>query len=207
MTIEKGRAWGRNVPRPEVIVIAGSDAEVVDQLTVAAHQADAPAVVVGGGDLARTLGVVGIDGRSTVNELSIDLVTVRVDDDRERRACAHVVVRAPWWRGGWFRGQTILVMNAEFIGDWDVAPRGHPSDGRVEVFEVDGSFRLRQRLAARRRVRTGTHVPHPSITTRSVRSASWSFDSYMVVIADGVSMGSATQLDVEVVADAAIVYA
>ena len=109
--------------------------------------------------------------------------------------------------GSWWRGEIVVVMNAEFLGDAEVAPRGHPNDGRVEVFEVDGRFGVRQRLAARRRARTATHVPHPLIRTRSVRSADWSFASPMSVVVDGVRAGTARDVAVAVVADAAVVYA
>ena len=212
MTIGKGGAWGREVARPADLVIARDDADLANRL--AAHlgrpraAATAAPVAVRSGDLARTLGNVALDGRSTLNELPIDMVTVRLDGvETPVPACAHVVISSPWWRGGWLRGRVVVVMNAEFIGDRDVAPRGHPNDGRVEVFEADARFGVRQRLAARRRARTATHVPHPLITTRSVRAAEWSFESPMVVHVDGVRVGRASGVDVAVVADAAVVYA
>ena len=31
------------------------------------------------------------------------------------------------------RATTVAVMNGQFLGDDDVAPRGHPGDGRAEV--------------------------------------------------------------------------
>lgn len=58
-------------------------------------------------------------------------------------------------------------MNAQYRGEWDVAPRGHPNDGRVEVLEVDERMSLRQRWAARRRLPTGAHLPHPMISASS----------------------------------------
>jgi diacylglycerol kinase family enzyme len=98
-------------------------------------------------------------------------------------------------------------MNAEFLGDWDVAPRGHPNDGRAEVVEVDASMRIRDRLAARGRLRAGAHLPHPDISTRSIRSASWTFERPMQVIVDGHGLGRAREITLRVVPDAATVYA
>jgi diacylglycerol kinase family enzyme len=98
-------------------------------------------------------------------------------------------------------------MNAEFIGEWDVAPRGHPNDGRMEVFDVDASMTVRDRIAARRRLRTGTHVPHPRVSTRSVRRGAWSFARPLEVVVDGRRIGRASSLAIDVVPDAAIVYA
>ena len=208
MTIGKGGVWGREVERPADLVVARDDADLATCLQRGLAGATAVPVAVRSGDLARTLGSVSLDGRSTLNELPIDLVTVRLDGlDAPVPACAHVVLRSPWWRGGWFRGRTVVVMNAEFIGQWDVAPRGHPNDGRVEVFEVDNRFGIRQRLTARHRARTATHVPHPLITTRSVRAADWRFESPVAVVIDGVRIGTAREVAVAVVADAAVVYA
>jgi hypothetical protein len=208
VTIGKGGAWGRQVARPSDLVVARDDADLAARLQRGRVEATAVPVAVSSGDLARTLGSATLDGRATLNELPIDMVEVRLGGvEVPVYACAHVVIRSPWWRGGWLRGRTVVVMNAEFIGRWDVAPRGHPNDGRVEVFEVDSRFGLRQRLAARRRSRTASHVPHPLITARSVRAADWSFESPMAVLVDGVRIGTARHVAIAVVADAAVVYA
>ena len=141
--------------RPDGLVTVDTDAALVEALALPGG----PPVAVGAGDLARTLGVTSLDRRPTINEFSIDLLHVRLDhsddsDDSDAPivACAHVVARSAWRRGHWFRGPILAVMNAEFIGEWDVAPRGHPNDGRVEVFDVDASMSVRDRLAARGRL-------------------------------------------------------
>ncbi len=209
MTIKPGEAWGRSVPRPPDLTVVSSDAE----LAVTLSQQRGTHVAVCSGDLARTLGVTpegreSIEQRATVNEFPIDLLEVRLDGREESIvACAHVVARSPWTGGHWLRGRILGVMNAEFIGEWDVAPRGHPNDGRVESFEVESSMSVRERLAARRRLPTGTHVPHPRIASRSVRSASWKFERPLEVVIDGRRHGRAVALSVTVVPDAALVYA
>ena len=208
MSVRKGEAWGREVEPPVDLVIARDDADLAAHLERRRTDRDVPAVTVRIGDLARTLGSAPVEGRPTLHELPVDLLAVRVGaSDRTLPACAHVVIRSPWWRGGWLRGRAVLVMNAEFIGDSDVAPRGHPNDGRVEVLEVGSDFGLRQRLAARRAARTATHVPHPLIATRSVRTASWTFESPMTVLVDGVRVGTERSVEVTVVADAGVVLA
>jgi hypothetical protein len=203
MTIRRGAAWGRAVAPPDGLVVALSDADVVQAL---GEHPTAP-VAVGGGDLARTLGNPPIVGRPTLNALEIDLVEVRLDGGRPHRACAHVVLRPPWWRGGWLRGAAVVVMNAEYLGRWDVAPRGHPNDGRAEVFEVASSMGVRTRLRARRRARTAAHVPHPDIVQRSIRAAQWSFPNPVEVTVDGRRVGAARTIDIAVVPDAATVLA
>jgi hypothetical protein len=204
MTIKPGEAWGRQVARPEGLVTVTSDRELVSML---ARSGDRP-IAVGAGDLARTLGVASGNERTFVNELPIDLLEVRLDGASDVIvACAHVVARSDWKRGRYLSGPILAVMNAEFIGEWDVAPRGHPNDGRAEVFDVDAAMSVRDRLAARRRLRNATHIPHPLITTRSIRSASWSFQRRLDVIVDGHRVGRASSLTVGVRPDAAIVYA
>jgi hypothetical protein len=190
-------------------VVVQSDAEV----TAALSRRSRTPVGVGAGDLARTLGVApgsneSFSGRPTVNEFSIDLLEVYLDDRPDPVvACAHVVARAPWYRGHWLRGRILVVMNAEFVGTWDVAPRGHPNDGRAEVVEVQASMSIRERLAARRRLAIGTHLPHPRISSRSVKGGSWKFERPLVVVVDGCVVGRASSLSVEVVPDAALVHA
>ena len=207
MTIKPGDSWGREVPRPDGAVTIEGDHDVVPAL----QRGSPAAVVVAAGDLARTLGVVSSGGapaeRSTVNELPIDLVQVSLDGADPVLACAHVVARSPWYRGHWLRGPILAVMNAEFIGDWDIAPRGHPNDGRVEVVEVASTMSWRDRIGARRRLPSATHLPHPGIATRSVRRHSWSFARPLEVVVDGQRVGRASTIAVVVVADAAIVYA
>ena len=209
MTIKPGDAWGQPVPRPSDLVVVHSDAALAEAL---AGEPGAR-LGLGGGDLARTLGVTSTSARSlstrpTVNEYPIDLLEVRLDDaETPIVAVSHVVAGSPWRRGRWPRGRIPAVMNAEFLGEWDVAPRGHPNDGRVEVFDVDASMTTRDRLVARRRLPTGTHVPHPRIATRSARTGSWQFDPRLDVVVDGRRLGRASSLTVDVVADAATVYA
>jgi diacylglycerol kinase family enzyme len=97
-------------------------------------------------------------------------------------------------------------MNAEFVGPFDVSPRGHPADGRVEVIAVDDGLGLRARLQARRRLRTGTHLPHPAISTRSSRAGEWVFDRPMAVAVDGRRHRGVRTLRFEVLAAGAVVY-
>ena len=204
MTIKPGASWGRQVAPPDDLIVVEGDTSLVAALA----RSDGHPVAVHSGDLARTFGVVSHGQRTTVNELPIDLIEVRLDGATEPLvACAHVIARSPWSRGHWWRGPVLAVMNAEFIGDWDIAPRGHPNDGRVEVFDVDGSMSTRDRWAARRRLRNATHVPHPQVVTRSVRHATWTFPQPLVVMVDGRRVGRASSLAIRVVPDAAVVYA
>ncbi len=198
MTVGPGDDWGRTVARPAHLQVASSDADVVRLL----HEDSS--VLVAGGDLARTLGTPPPEPRDTVLELPIDLLEVSTDRG-VAVACAHVVVRSSWSRGGWWHGQVIAVMNAQFVGDWDVAPRGHPNDGRAEVVEADG-LSWRDRLAVRRRLPHGTHLPHPGITVRPLKAVSWEFSGGRVVSIDGAAPFPCRALSVTVLPDAALIH-
>lgn len=195
MTIAKGQPWGSEVARPADLVVARTDAELA---ALVAADPDVR-VTVTGGDLHRSLGAPG--DRDPVMHLPVDALSV-ILDGRERLAVSHVIARRGWWRG-----PIVAVVNAGLVGEWNVAPRAHPDDGRFDVVEVDAAMRARQRWAARRRLPQGTHVPHPAISTRTAVEASWSFPRPVSVTVDGVDAGSCTELTVRVEPDHFAIYA
>ncbi len=159
MTIRRGEAWGRAGPLPEDGVIVGSDAEaraVVERFRRAGEAP--PPLGLLGGDLCRTLGGRGDEARLRTDEATravVDLGSVLVDG-RQHWFVAHLVARRSWWRG-----PVVAAMNAQWLGRWDVAPRSHPNDGRLDVLVATLSWR--DRTKAWRRLPQGTHVPHPAI--------------------------------------------
>ena len=202
MTISKGAPWGSTVNRPEGLRIAVDDADLARLLIDGTSLPTA----VAAGDMWRTVGAASMSGRDRLNELPLDLIDVGIDDS-ETVAVSHVVARLPHHRGGWWRGPVIAVMNAEFFGLSEVAPRGHPNDGRLESFVADRSMSFRQRIAVRRRLRNASHLPHPQITTRSTTAAEFVDLPDLRVLVDGRDRGSARRLSVRVRPDAAVLYA
>ncbi len=203
MTISKGGDWGESVARPSELRVAHSDAELAALLADGSGRATA----VGAGDVFRTVGSRPLGDRDELLALPIDLMWVRLDDRDPAPASAHLVARSPWRSGGWWRGETLVVMNAEFIGDFDVAPRGHPNDGRVETLHAGAELTLRQRWAVWRRLPSARHLPHPSIRTRSIRSMTWEFARPRAVIVDGRPAGRAQRVQIDVEPDAAVLFA
>jgi len=63
-------------------------------------------------------------------------------------------------------------MNAQWLGKLKLGPRAHPNDGLLDL--TDGNLPLGDRMEARRRAHSGSHVPHPALTTR--RSAHHDID-------------------------------
>ena len=202
MTIRKGEAWGSVGRLPDGATIVRSDAEL-HRLVHEARTAgrSLPPLALLGGALMRAVGGTG-DERRLAGEMAVlpvDLVRVEFDATSTWSA-AHVIARRGWWRG-----PILAAMNAEFVGAWDVTPRGHPNDGRVDLLEVSATMSVRDRLRARGRLTAGTHLPHPAIGVRQTPSVERTFERPMRVWVDGVPMGSARSLRLTVEPDALVV--
>lgn len=198
MTIEKGRPWGEPGVLPADGIVVRSDAEVGAEV-LAARRERRPVRPLGllGGDLARTCGATGIEARlhgPEAQRFPVDIGEVLVDGTL-RVFAAHLVARQSWWRG-----PIVLVANAQWLGRWNVAPRGHPNDGKLDHLVADLS--LGDRLKARSRLRTGTHVPHPGIVERRTTGLQIDLDPGTRVWLDGVCVGAVRALSVRVVPDA-----
>lgn len=211
MTIRRGEPWGEPVPLPAATPVAGDDAGAARLIDAALTSGAAvPELVLAGGDLARTMGG-GTAGRvrpgATLVRAPVDVIRVSTPDGRSAIAVAHVVVREGRRVSSWWRGRVLLAMNAQFLGPYDVAPRSHPNDGRIDCVWVDATMPIRQRLAARRRARTGTHLPHPQLRMESVRSTEVSTGTALHVWLDGRWWGTASSVTLTVAADAIVVLA
>lgn len=188
MNIRRGEDWGAPAPVPADAVVADTDREAAE--IAATHRranTPIPPIVLTGGDLARTLG----GGRATAAErthVPVDLGAVLVDG-RLHWFLAHLVARRSW-----LRGRIVVAANAAFLGEWNIAPRAHPGDGRLDVIDADPS--LGDRLKARRRLRTGTHVPHPAITVRRTDAVQIDLERPTTIRLDGRSIGAARSLSI-----------
>lgn len=197
MTIEKGRDWGEVAPLPPDAVLVASDAEARAVVETARRSGEAPPVLgLLGGDLCRTLGGRGDEGRlrEAGTRVVVDVGEALLDG-RHHLFVAHLVARRSWW---W--GRTVAVMNAQVLGRWDVAPRAHPGDGRLDV--LDATLGLGDRWKARSRLPSGTHVPHPGIAQSRVRAWTAELDRPTPVWLDGERVGEARTLAVRVEPDA-----
>ena len=196
-----GVDWGAAGDIPPDARTADSDVAAAGIVAEARRaNREIPPVVLTGGDMARTLGVV--TGRRAVPSLSMPAsgatgASAAVDvgaalvDGRLHWFVAHLVARRSWWRG-----RLLVAANASFIGGWNAAPRSHPGDGRLDVFDADPPLRVR--LAARGRLPSGTHVPHPQITQRRTAASQYDLDPALDVYLDGVCLGRARHLSLRV---------
>ena len=201
MTIRKGEAWGGPAVCPSDLRVVSTDRELRDW--VIWHRTRGQPIRdlgVAGGDLARTCG--GATGpHPSSTKVTVDAMRVTLDDGEPTWGVAHVVARRQW-----LKGELVAVMNAEFYGPYDVAPRSHPNDGKLDVLCVDASMGWRERLHARQRARTGSHLPHRQLSLRSVPEVDLHFDRPMVVWIDGVRCGTASRLMVSAEPDAFTAY-
>ena len=156
MTIQKGQPWGAPTTAPQVLTVVHSDAQLAS--------CDSQAVVcLAGGDLHRALGSpIVVSPGQECTQVDIDAMDCTVTHEGSEffiRASSSVVVGS-WWTGSDF----VCVTNGGQINGLDLAPRAHPNDGRFDVVTLSATMSLRQRLMARKRAATGTHIPHPAIT-------------------------------------------
>jgi hypothetical protein len=181
--VNRGEPWGSPHDGAPDLVVTGDDA------ALAAAVATRPGAIVrfeadATSDLARALGLPSpaADGRAVPADalrladgaLAVNMVVSGVAPSRlrvrhRRRVCTVHVDDRRVFEG---RATTVVVANGEFLDGLDVVPRGHPGDGRLEVQVY--ALAPAQRRRMRRRLPTGTHVPHPEIHAfqgRTVRVA------------------------------------
>lgn len=204
MTIRRGEDWGTSEALPSGGVVVRSDAEARQAVQSARRQGETPPPLgLLGGDLCRTVGGRGDEVRLRSEEarrLPLDCGAVLLDG-KLHWFVAHLVARRSESFTSWWFGPVLAVMNAQFLGSWDVAPKSHPNDGRLDVLEAQ-QLSWRDRIKARQRLPRGTHVPHPGIRERRVDAAQFEFGSPMSVWLDGTPVGRARNLSVRVEADA-----
>jgi len=204
MTVRKGEAWGTPaaVPADAVVVYTDREARAIVERALRAG-AEVPPLGLAGGDLCRTLGGGGASGAperllgaTEAAQFPLDIGVAEIDGQRHWFV-AHLVARRSWWHG-----RVVAVMNAEWFGRWDVAPRAHPGDGLLDV--VDADLRLGDRIEARRRLPAGSHVPHPDIAMSRRAQVELRFDRPVDIWLDSERVARARAVDVSVVSDAIV---
>jgi diacylglycerol kinase family enzyme len=198
MPIRKGEPWGEPAPLPDDGVVVASDV-AARRILVEARRSKRPFPTIGllGGDLCRTLGGQGDAARLRSDEamtFPVDLGEVLLDG-RLHLFVAHLVARRRFWQG-----RAVVAMNAAWLGELNLGPKAHPDDGLLDISE--GALSWRDRREARRRARTGAHLPHPGIEVRRTRAAQFDFDRPVPVRLDGELVGSFRSVSVRVEPDA-----
>lgn len=184
----------------------GAVAAAVRQLVPGART---PEVGLLGGDLHRTLGspehtreeLYGGEGMRFPIDI-VELNIVRPDGVTERLWFSAHLVAVEGGRA-LFAARTVVAMNAAFRGPHNLGPRAHPGDGLIDV--TDGMLSFRERLQARSRLASGTHVPHPALRTRRVSSVEATFERTATVVLDDRDVGPARAIVLHCLPDAVVV--
>ena len=202
MTIRRGSDWGRPAAVPDNAIFVSSDAEANRAISGPRRaRKPIPPLCLLGGDLARTLGVGDNEESLRAGEgthLRIDL-GVALLDGRLFWFVSHLIARRSWWRG-----PIVVAANAAFVGEFNVAPKAHPGDGRLDLIEADPTFS--ERLKARSRLRSGTHLPHPRIKVRRCAAAQLKLERPTSTTLDGITHGKAETLSIRIEPDALDVW-
>ena len=209
MTIRKGVNWGQQIARPEDLVTCQDDAAASVLITNnLLNLQKLPQIEIRSSNLARVLGIGGAknttDSRDTTSKIFstlFDLIRVdcvTVDGTAITVFClGYALLRNSWWHG-----EIVAVLNQSFIGDWDCAPRAHPNDGKLDVVIVSSKMKPSQRLRASRRVRSGTHVPHPDITTVQRTYFEATISGPKILVVDGRRIAAVKACKFTVIPDA-----
>jgi diacylglycerol kinase family enzyme len=197
MTIRRGESWGAKGPRDPAVPVARSDRELHERFCDGATT-----VHLDGGDFATAFGAFtrARSNSARVTTFVVDAYDVTWTSDTGSVAvltCHSHCIHGSWWRGDswWFSA-------GGYVGGREVLPRSHPNDGIAEVLHVDATMSLRQRYDARRRLRWGTHLPHPDLRVSRAASLTWESRSALPLVVDGTKVGRAMKVHIAVVPDA-----
>ncbi len=213
--IRPGSEWGTPTDEPPVATVIGDDRDLAAWVAGSDPTGPAPLVrfVPTASDLARSVGLASsepdperpprgialpLDAITTGDVGAVNSVVVGRRPDRLRPWHRPVPVEVtvdgrPVFTG---RATTVVVMNGQYLGGADVAPRGHPGDGRLEVQVY--ALGAGERAPMRRRLSVGTHVPHPRIVTTTGREILVEAGRPLPVALDGHAAGRAVTLAVRV---------
>jgi len=203
MTISKHLEWGRDILKPEDLVICQDDAAASRLLTgLVGESKHLPIIAIKSSKLARALGTNGAQLESkSMRALPFDLIKINFTNSSNEKvmliAIGYALLRNSWWRG-----EITAVLNTSFIGEWDCAPRSHPNDGKFDVVSVGSQMRPMQRLIASRRLQLGTHLPHPKISTHQATNLELSSSALPNLFVDGQRFAKVSQINFTLLPDA-----
>lgn len=204
MVVRRGSDWGESAIPDGGVRTLGTDEQVFEAIREGVRD-----FIVVGGDLAHTLGSFSSMNTTRYRRATLDLFELSFLDRRgvldHFVGASHCLIRNPWWRGGMLFGSVLAICNAQFVRGRNVAPSGHPNDGKLEILEFGSELSLRDRWMVLRKLRTGDHLPHPKIGFRHVGTRT-RLDGRGVVIVDGHKLGLGSLTECTPLPDAATVW-
>ena len=191
--IHRGQPWGIPAHMSDDVLIVEND-------QVLSRTDQTVRIFLTGGDIARSLGnpVVPLIGSActevTIDAMQCDITTGNSQSTRVIAASSIVV-------GNFWKGRYLIVSNAGWLGDSNVAPRAHPNDGKVEMLTIASHMSLRQRFLARRKMHTGTHLPHPDLSSSQRATLTIDRHNGELLVIDGKNAGDWTSISIAVQPD------
>ena len=214
--IRRGEEWGAPAgDAPPDLEVAGDDAALAAALAGAGPDPLVQFSPAPDSDLARAVGLSG-GAAEAEGHMALPLDLLRLGDGGVAVNAVVVGVapdRLQWWHRPFSvevvvdgsalaaRATTVVITTGQFLRGFDVSPRGHPGDGwcEVQVYCLPAD----QRRAMRSRLQSGSHLPHPGITTRRGRTVSVRCGRAVGVEVDGRSaVKGATSVEIAVVPSA-----
>ncbi len=196
MPIRKGTTWGEHRLFPADAPVARTN-QALYALVAAGH------LTIGllGGDLHRTVGGLAAGERILRNDpsnlpihLPVDVIDITLDQKPAGSFVAHLIGHDPLWH------HIVAAMNGDFWRRYQLGPRAHPNDGVIDVYQAH--LRTSDLVKVAPRARTGTHVPHPSISLSRNGDVTLTLAKQLRFKADDVSVGSGSQIRLTVRPDA-----
>ncbi len=212
-SVRRGQPWGRTPLGPPDAEVTGDDAALA--AVAAARPGARVRLVPRRSDLALALGLpdvpaeprveVPVDGLALDHPpgLAVNAVVLGVTPDRLRWASRRWSVEVAVDGRVRFEGRvgSVVVASGQYLRGADLVPRGHPGDGRIEVQVYE--LRRRERRAMRRRLPSGSHVPHPRVHELSGRRVEVRAHRQALPLeADGHTQAAAAAVRFEVVSPA-----
>jgi hypothetical protein len=209
--IKPGEEWGEPTAEAPDAVVRGDDAALAAVVPAEAGPVPLVRFFPQGSELARAVGLAApADAEPGGIALPVDAIVT----DHGTAVNLVVLGPAPTALRAWHHPRqlcvtvdgrtihdgpatTVVIANGQFSGHADLVPRGHPGDGRLEVQVY--ALRAGERGAMRRRLATGSHLPHPRILAASGRTvAVTSGGARLAVTVDGRPAGHVPELHASV---------
>lgn len=193
MIIARGGTWGE--PAPGVEALRFDSVAELARAALTAWETESPFTAsTDQPDVLTQLGLAAVRPPDQRFRYPFDLGVACLDGGPELPFLAHLQARRARWSGTF-----AVVMNVGWVGNRYFGPRAHPNDGLVDI--TVGSLGWRERLGARRRLATGSHLPHPMLASH--RTSAWShrFERPVPVLLDGRKVGRSRTITVRCLPD------
>ena len=182
--------FGVRGPVPDDSVFATDDHSVAELVIAGVRN-----VLLEGGDLGRSLGINAPPpergGQCVLCAVDvIDIRAISAAGDDRRFVAASTLSFGRWGSGVDF------ITSTGFLDGLEICPRSHPGDGMLDRLAVAPGLSFRRRVAIRRRMRSGSHLPHPALSV--FRSTAFILRGPRKLTVDGVPRGVFTELQCNV---------